>query len=117
MEALISLRSPARRGATLREAVLIHAVSPLVLHPHINNIQTSWVKVGVEGVKMCLNAGANDLGGTLMNESICRATGATHGQELGPEEIREPISSIGRARQQRSTGYLACPGGAENMGQ
>ena len=69
---------------TLRETVLIHAVSRLVLHPHITNIQTSWVKMGIEGAKMCLNAGANDLGGTLMNESISRAAGATHGQELGP---------------------------------
>ncbi len=116
MEAPIFLKSRARRGPTLREAVLIHAVSRLVLHPHITNIQTSWVKMGIEGAKMCLNAGANDLGGTLMNESISRAAGATHGQELGPEEIRKLISSIGRAPQQRTTGYLACPGEAENMG-
>ena len=116
MEAPIFLKSRARRGPTLREAILIHAVSRLVLHPHITNIQTSWVKMGIEGAKMCLNAGANDLGGTLMNESISRAAGATHGQELGPEEIRKFISSIGRAPQQRTTGYLACPGEAENMG-
>jgi len=116
MEAPISLKSRARRGPTLREAVLIHAVSRLVLHPHITNIQTSWVKMGIQGAKMCLNAGANDLGGTLMNESISRAAGATHGQELGPEEIRKLIGSIGRAPQQRTTGYLACPGEAENMG-
>jgi len=116
MEAPIFLKSRARRGPTLREAILIHAVSRLVLHPHITNIQTSWVKMGIQGAKMCLNAGANDLGGTLMNESISRAAGATHGQELGPEEIRKLISSIGRAPQQRTTGYLACPGEAENMG-
>ena len=71
--------------------------------------------MGIEGAKMCLNAGANGLDGTLMNESIFRAAGATHGQELGPEEIRVLIGSIGRGSQQRTTRYLGCPGEAEDM--
>ena len=81
-EAPIYLKGRARRGPTFREAVLMHAVARLALHPHIPNIQTSWVKMGPEGVQACLNAGANDLGGTLMNETITRAAGAAHGQEM-----------------------------------
>ena len=76
MEAPIYLKGGARPGPTFREAVLMHAVARLALHPHITNIQTSWVKMGVEGAQACLEAGANDLGGTLMNESISRAAGA-----------------------------------------
>ena len=80
----IYLKGRARSGPTLREAILMHAVARLALHPLITNIQTSWVKMGPEGVKLCLDAGANDLGGTLMDESITRAAGAVHGQELPP---------------------------------
>ncbi|HYZ21077.1 MAG TPA: 7,8-didemethyl-8-hydroxy-5-deazariboflavin synthase, partial [Rhodopila sp.] len=90
---------------TLREAVLMHAVARLVLHPLITNIQTSWVKMGPEGAAMCLNAGANDLGGTLMNESISRAAGTQHGQEFPPEAMEPLIASLGRTPQQRDTLY------------
>ena len=83
----------------------MHAVARLVLHPLIPNIQTSWVKMGREGAAACLNAGANDLGGTLMNESISRAAGTEHGQELGPEAMEALIGSIGRVPQQRTTLY------------
>jgi FO synthase len=69
------------------------------------NIQTSWVKMGPEGVKACLRAGANDLGGTLMNESITRAAGAVHGEELPPAAMEALISSIGRQPAQRTTLY------------
>ena len=62
----------------------MHAVARLVLHPLIPNIQTSWVKMGPEGAAVCLKSGANDLGGTLMNESISRAAGTEHGQEFPP---------------------------------
>ena len=96
MEAPIYLRGIARRGPTFREAVLMHAVARLVLYPVIRNIQTSWVKVGAEGAAACLNAGANDLGGTLMNESISRAAGASHGQEFLPEAIEALIAGLGR---------------------
>jgi FO synthase len=105
MEAPMYLRGLARKGPTLREAVLMHAVARLVLHPLITNIQTSWVKMGPEGAALCLNAGANDLGGTLMNESISRAAGTQHGQELPPEAMEALISSIGRTPRQRTTGY------------
>jgi FO synthase len=105
MEAPMYLRGAARRGPTFREAVLMHAVARLALHPHITNIQTSWVKMGPEGAAACLNAGANDLGGTLMNESISRAAGTEHGQEFPPEAMEELIRSIGRVPEQRNTLY------------
>jgi FO synthase len=79
----------------------------LVLHPHFTNIQTSWVKMGPEGAAMALQAGANDLGGTLMNESISRAAGTEHGQEFPPEAMESLILSIGRQPIQRSTTYDA----------
>ncbi len=105
MEAPMYLRGLARKGPTLREAVLMHAVGRLVLHPLITNIQTSWVKMGPEGAAMCLNAGANDMGGTLMNESISRAAGTQHGQEYPPEAMEALISGIGRVPMQRDTLY------------
>ena len=83
----------------------MHAVARLALHPLLPNIQTSWVKMGPEGAKQCLDAGANDLGGTLMNESITRAAGAVHGQELRPETLEALIRSIGRVPKQRTTLY------------
>ncbi len=105
MEAPMYLRGLARKGPTLREAVLMHAVARLALHPLITNIQTSWVKMGPEGAAMCLNAGANDLGGTLMNESISRAAGTQHGQEFPPEAMEGLIGSLGRVPMQRGTLY------------
>jgi FO synthase len=97
----------ARRGPTFRESLLMHAVARLVLHPHFRNIQTSWTKMGRQGALLALQAGANDLGGTLMNESISRAAGASHGQELLPAEMESLIRSIGRAPAQRTNGYGA----------
>ena len=73
----------------------MHAVARLALHPLITNIQTSWVKMGSEGAAVCLEAGANDLGGTLMNESITRAAGAVHGQEMPPESMEAVIRALG----------------------
>jgi FO synthase len=109
MEAPIFLRGGARPGPTFREAVLMHAVPRLALHPFITNIQTSWVKMGVEGAQACLAAGANDLGGTLMNESISRAAGAAHGQEMPPERMEEAIRALGRTPRQRTTLYGTPP--------
>jgi FO synthase len=109
MEAPMYLRGKARSGPTFREAVLMHAVGRLVLHPHVTNIQTSWVKMGPAGAAICLDAGANDLGGTLMNESISRAAGTQHGQEFPPEAMEALIRSIGRVPQQRDTLYRAVP--------
>jgi FO synthase len=105
MEAPLYLKGRARRGPTFREAVLMHAVARLVLHPSISNIQTSWVKMGAAGVAACLRAGANDVGGTLMNESITRAAGAHHGQEIPPEKMDALIREVEREPQQRTTLY------------
>ena len=105
MEAPIYLKGRARKGPTFRESLLMHAVARLALHPVIPNIQASWVKLGPRGVAECLNAGVNDLGGTLMNESITRAAGASFGQELRPEEMESLISSANRIPKQRSTAY------------
>jgi FO synthase len=105
MEAPIYLRGRARKGPTFREAVLMHAVSRLALDPVIANIQTSWVKMGPDGAALCLDAGANDMGGVLMNESITRAAGAVHGQELSAEDLQRRIEAAGRVPRQRTTGY------------
>jgi FO synthase len=105
MEAPIFLRGGARPGPTFREAILVHAVARLALHPWITNVQASWVKLGVAGAQAALRAGANDLGGTLMNESISRAAGAAHGQEMPPERMETAIRAIGRVPRQRTTLY------------
>jgi FO synthase len=109
MEAPMYLKGKARKGPTFREAVLMHAVARLALHPHIGNIQASWVKLGHAGVKACLNAGCNDLGGTLMNESISRAAGTRHGQETSPQLMLEMIAYAGRQPRQRTTLYEDAP--------
>ncbi len=105
MESPIYLKGGARKGPTFREAILIHAISRLVLYPYFINIQASWTKLGHDGVRACLQAGVNDLGGTLMNETITRAAGASHGQETSPEEMEDIIRSIGRTPRQRTTTY------------
>ena len=109
LEAPLYLKGRARRGPTLREAVLMHAVARLALHPVLPNIQTSWVKMGVDGVRLCLAGGANDLGGTLMNESISRAAGTQHGQELPPAQMQQIIAGLGRRAEQRDTLYRPVP--------
>jgi FO synthase len=109
MEAPMYLKGTARLGPTYREAVLMHAIARLALHPLIPNIQTSWVKLGADGAAACLNAGCNDLGGTLMNESISRAAGASFGQEMPPEAMEELIRSLGRTPRQRRTLYADAP--------
>jgi FO synthase len=105
MEAPLWRKGRTRSGPSFREAVLMHAVPRLVLHPLIKNIQTSWVKMGAHGAAVCLNAGANDLGGTLMNESITRAAGGVHGQELDAARLQVLALGIGRSSRQRTTLY------------
>ena len=83
----------------------MHSVSRLVFNSYIPNIQTSWVKMGRKGIEECLNAGANDLGGTLMNESITKAAGAEHGQEFPVQEIKNFIQNLKRIPKQRNTLY------------
>ena len=105
MEAPMYLRGGSRRGPTWRETLLMHALSRLVLHPLIPNIQGSWVKLGPAGLGQVLHAGVNDCGGTLMNESISRAAGTQHGQELAPERIVALVQETGRVPRQRTTLY------------
>ncbi len=105
MEAPMYVQGRARRGPTFRETLLVHAVARLALHPWITNIQASWVKLGPDGTREALLAGVNDLGGTLMNESISRSAGAAYGQELPPEGMEELIRSAGRIPRQRTTTY------------
>ncbi len=110
MEAPMYLKEGARRGPTWRETLAMHAVARLALHPLIPNIQVSWVKLGPEGAAACLAAGTNDLGGTLMNESISRAAGNEHGEELPPEAMEALIRRAGRRPEQRTTLYRAVDG-------
>lgn len=105
MEAPMFLKGKSRKGPSFREAVLMHAVARLVFNDLIPNIQTSWVKMGHDGVQACLNAGANDLGGTLMNESITRAAGADHGQEWTPAMLKQLILKNNREARVRNTLY------------
>lgn len=105
MESPMYRKGGARRGPTYREAVLMHAVARLALNPLIPNIQVSWVKMGEQGARACLAAGANDLGGTLMNESISRAAGTQHGQEMVPARMEALIRAAGRTPRQRTTLY------------
>lgn len=105
MEAPIYLKGRSRKGPTFREVMLMHAVGRLVLHTLVPNIQTSWVKLGEEGIRACLQAGVNDLGGTLMDETISRSAGAQHGHEMTPLEMETLIRSINRTPRQRTTLY------------
>ncbi len=109
MEAPMYLKGKSRKGPSFREAVLMHAVARLVFHGLIANIQASWVKMGLDGVAACLNAGVNDLGGTLMNESITRAAGAAYGQEWTPGAIEDTIRNMGRVPRMRNTLYADAP--------
>lgn len=104
-EAPIFMRGNARKGPTFREVLLMHAIARIVLFRLVDNIQVSWVKLGEEGVTQILNAGANDLGGTLMNESISHAAGTVHGQEWPPSRMERVIRSVARIPQQRTTLY------------
>jgi FO synthase len=105
MEAPLWRAGRARSGPSFREAILMHAISRIVLHPLFTNIQTSWVKMGRQGALAALAAGANDLGGVLMDESITRAAGGVNGQELSAKDMQVAIRSIGRFPRQRTTLY------------
>jgi FO synthase len=109
MEAPMWLQGRSRSGPTWSETLIVHAVARLALHPWITNIQASWVKLGPQGVNAVLHAGVNDLGGTLMNESISRSAGAQHGQEMPPERMEALIRSAGRVPRQRTTLYADAP--------
>jgi 7,8-didemethyl-8-hydroxy-5-deazariboflavin synthase CofH subunit len=95
----------ARAGSSLAEHVKVHALARLLLNGHIKNIQVSWVKLGFEGALACLEAGANDFGGTLMEESISKSAGSTFGECVSPGELRALIRTIGRTPAERTTTY------------
>jgi FO synthase len=116
MAAPIYLKGRARRGPTFDETLKMHAVARIALHGAIPNIQVSWVKVGVEGAKLILQAGANDLGGTLMDENISRAAGANHGQELDAPAMERLVRAIGRVPRRRTTLYDAVSAGTGPAG-
>ncbi|MHB1137475.1 MAG: 5-amino-6-(D-ribitylamino)uracil--L-tyrosine 4-hydroxyphenyl transferase CofH, partial [Microthrixaceae bacterium] len=99
------LQRRARRGPTFREVLLMHAVARIAYDGWIDNIQGSWVKLGLEGIRQLLQAGVNDLGGTLMDENISRAAGAEHGTDVSPEDFRELVEPLGRTLEQRTTLY------------
>jgi len=103
----IFINGKSRRGPTFREALLMHSVARLHYATLINNIQVSWVKMGIEGSRRILQSGANDLGGTLMDENISRAAGAVHGQEMDVDTLKDLVSPLGRPLVQRSTLYQA----------
>jgi FO synthase len=105
MAAPMYLQRKSRRGPTFREALLMHAVGRIAYAGTIDNIQVSWVKMGRAGARQVLQAGANDLGGTLMDENISRAAGASHGQEMTEATFREWVEPLGRTLEQRTTLY------------
>ena len=105
MEAPLTIKGRTRAGPSWREVRLMHAVARLVLHPHLPNIQVSWTKLGTLGAAACLEGGANDLGGTLMNESISRAAGSGHGEEFPPSAIEALVTALGRIPRPRTTHY------------
>ena len=110
MEAPFYRKGQCRKGSSWREAVMMHAVARIVLHGHISSIQCSWVKLGLDGAAAVLAAGVNDLGGVLMNESISRAAGAEHGQDVGVDDLRAVARAAGRPLARRSTLYAPLEG-------
>jgi 7,8-didemethyl-8-hydroxy-5-deazariboflavin synthase CofH subunit/7,8-didemethyl-8-hydroxy-5-deazariboflavin synthase CofG subunit len=105
MEAPLYHRRLSRRGPTFREALLMHAVGRIAYRGWIDNIQASWVKLGLPGARQALQAGVNDLGGTLIDENISRAAGASHGQFMHPEDFRTLVDGLDRPLEQRTTLY------------
>jgi FO synthase len=106
MAAPMYLKGRARRGPTWREVVLMHAVGRIAYRGYIDNVQASWVKLGTDGARQLLKAGVNDLGGTLMDENISRAAGASHGQGLERADFEAIVAPLGRTLRQRSTRYV-----------
>jgi FO synthase len=105
MAAPIYLQRRARRGPTFREALLMHAVGRIAYRGWIDNVQVSWVKLGHGGAVQALQAGANDVGGTLMDENISRAAGASHGTAMDEQRFRSWVEPIGRRLEERTTLY------------
>jgi FO synthase len=111
MASPIYLQRRARRGPTFRETLLMHAVARIALHGLVDNIQGSWVKIGFDGIRQMLQAGCNDLGGTLVDENISRAAGAEHGQSAQESDFVAIVEPLGRTLEQRNTLYGRAPSG------
>jgi FO synthase len=109
MASPIYLQRKSRRGPTFREALLMHAVARIAYFGWVDNIQVSWVKMGLAGAAQALVAGVNDLGGTLIDENISRAAGATHGQAMDETTFRALVEPLGRTLGQRTTLYARVP--------
>jgi FO synthase len=105
MASPIYLQHKSRRGPTFRETLLMHSIARIAYHGLIDNIQVSWTKIGPIGAAQLLQAGCNDMGGTLMNENISRAAGASHGQGMTEDAFRAITEPIGRSLLQRDTTY------------
>jgi FO synthase len=105
MASPIYLQKKSRRGPTFRETVLMHAIGRIFYDGLIDNVQVSWVKIGTSGAAQLLQAGCNDLGGTLMDENISRAAGANHGQAMTEGRFGEIIAPLRRTLAQRNTAY------------
>jgi len=101
----IYLAGVARPGPTQRDNIAVHAMARILLHGRIDNIQTSWVKLGNDGAQAMLQGGCNDVGGTLMEETISRMAGSEHGSFKTPDQIDALITAIGRTPRQRTTAY------------
>jgi FO synthase len=105
MASPIYLQQKSRRGPTMREVLLVHAVGRIAYRGWVDNVQVSWPKCGLDGARQALQAGCNDLGGTLMDENISRAAGAEHGQELDDDDFRAVVDPLDRPLEQRTTLY------------
>lgn len=105
MASPIYLRRRARRGPTFRETLLMHAVGRIAYHGSIDNIQASWPKIGLEGVAQLLHGGVNDIGGTLIDENISRAAGASHGTAATADDFAKMLTPLDRTLRQRNTKY------------
>jgi FO synthase len=114
MASPIYLQHRARRGPTFRETLLIHAIARIAYRGLIDNIQLSWVKIGETAARQLLQAGCNDLGGTLMDENISRAAGAAHGQGMTAEAFSGLVEPLGRHLAQRTTSYGRVDGHSSN---
>jgi FO synthase len=114
-EAPIFRRGMARPGPTFKETILVHSVARILFHGNINNIQGSWVKMGLPGLKFLLTAGINDIGGVLMNESITRSAGASFGQELPLDEVLKITEELGLNLKQRNTLYQSVQSNLQDL--
>jgi len=112
LNAPLYLAGLARPGPTALENRVVHAMARLLLHGRIDNIQCSWVKLGVDGSVAMLRGGANDVGGTLMEETISRMAGSAHGSRKSVAELSEIATAADRAVRQRTTLYANVPAGA-----